>query len=242
MQIQWGEVHMGQGKGNEDSYIKHQISQAWKAGISEVPRKSAKFSKYNPFIYEIWQLFCRSILMQQKGGWGMGGWSFVLAFSHHPKLLYTLFCLPQGEPIAVQWEQVGMRAQVTDSLFVQKVGEIDPTLRTGVPRSICTCCPEMTMLRVWSQREQETSPKIAFPFPHHANSCWSLQSIFSRQWTAFYSAIKTREAGTETGLTLEPRSLKIISTSRILPNCCRETRRKIKIFILGIFPTFWRLA
>lgn len=167
--------------------------------------------------------------------------AFVLSLPSHKAVLpYSAFLT--GQPMPMQWEQVGMKAQLSESLFFQKAGEPDPTLQTGVSLSICTCCPEMTMLRVSSQREQETVPKIAFPFPHHTNSCWSLQNMFSRQWTAFYSAIKTREAGTETGLTFEPRSLKIISTSRILPNCCRETREKKKKidFWWSISPTFCR--
>ena len=46
-------------------------------------------------------------------------------------------------------------------------------------------------------------------------------------------------------LTLEPRSLKIISTSRILPNCCRD-KSKIKAFTYGqlfffiYFTFFWK--
>lgn len=108
--------------------------------------------------------------MQQKWGVEVGVrlCSYSLP-SHKAVLPYSAF--PAGHPLLVQWERVGMKAQVTDSLFVQKAGEPDPTLQTGVSRSICTCCPEMTMLRVWSQREQETAPKIAFPFPHHTNSC-----------------------------------------------------------------------
>lgn len=168
--------------------------------------------------------------------------AFVLTVSH-PQSCFTLFCFPHRAAIAKAMG-IGWYEGSADWVPVCSKGWGTWSHRqTGVSLSICTCCPEMTMLRVSSQREQETVLKIAFPFPHHTNSCWSLQNMFSRQWTAFYSAIKTREAGTETGLTFEPRSLKIISTSRILPNCCRETREKKKkkiYFWQSIFPTFCR--
>lgn len=158
---------------------------------------------------------------------GMGvSLAFVLTASHHTKLFYLILPSSQGSHCQCNGNGLVWRLSWLRPCLFKRLENLIP--QTEASLSTCTCCPETTMLRVSSQREQETVPKIAFPFPHHSNSCCSLQNMFSRQWTAFYSAFKTREVGTETGLTFEPRSLKIISTSRILPNCCRETRERKK--------------
>lgn len=67
----------------------------------------------------------------------------------------------------MQRERVGMKAQLTDSLFVQKAGEPDPTLQTGVSLSICTCCPEMTMLSLESEGTGDSPQNSSSLPPSH---------------------------------------------------------------------------
>lgn len=47
--------------------------------------------------------------------------------SHKAVLPYSAF--RTGQPLPMQWKRVGMKAQLTESLFVQKAGEPDPTDR-----------------------------------------------------------------------------------------------------------------
>ena len=52
------------------------------------------------------------------------------------------------------------------------------------------------------------------------NSINSINSIIKKTWRPIYTAIG------RAGHTLDPRSLKMISTSRIGPNCCSEDEAK----------------
>lgn len=169
-------------------YLKRERSESQKYQASLQKRVNKILPHLRYYTFFLWKYFNA----MKMGGEGSG--AIMLCFYQLPShgVVFTLFCLPHRAPIASAMRR-GWYEGSADSLFAQKAGEPDPTLQTGASRSIRTCCPEMTMLRVWSQREQETVLKIGFPFPHHANSCWSLQSIFSRQWTAFYSVQSKQE-------------------------------------------------